>query len=70
MGKWLILIGILFIIAGLAVHFGLRLSWLGKLPGDISWQSGNTKVYIPITSSLLISLLISLIIYLFRLLTR
>jgi hypothetical protein len=70
MGKWLIFFGILFIIAGIAIHFGFRASWLGNLPGDISIKSGNTRIYIPLASSIVISILLSILIYLFRLLSR
>ncbi|WP_433299219.1 DUF2905 domain-containing protein [Pseudonocardia sp. CA-142604] len=32
------------------------LSWLGHLPADIRIVSGNTRIYIPITSMLLVCL--------------
>ncbi len=70
MGKWLIFFGILLIIAGLAIHFGLKATWLGNLPGDISIKSGNTHVYIPIATSIVLSIILSILIYLFRLLSR
>jgi hypothetical protein len=35
----------------------------GKLPGDISWQSGNTSFYFPWVSCLLLSGLLSLLFY-------
>ena len=70
MGKWLIIIGIIFIVAGIAIHLGLKMTWLGNLPGDISYRSGNTRIYIPIATSIVISLVLSLIIYIVRILTR
>ena len=70
MGKWLIFFGLLLILAGLALHFGISFSWFGNLPGDISIKSGNTRIYIPITTSILISILLSLLIYLFNIITR
>ncbi|MEJ2005632.1 MAG: DUF2905 domain-containing protein [Cyclobacteriaceae bacterium] len=70
MGKWLIFIGILLILAGIAVHFGMKLNWLGNLPGDISIKSGNTRIYIPIATSIVLSIILSLLIYLFRLFSR
>jgi len=70
MGKWLIFIGVILIIAGVAIHFGLKTSWLGNLPGDISFKSGNNRIYIPITTSIVISIFLSLMIYVFRLLSR
>ena len=39
---------------------GVRLP-LGRLPGDISWRKGNTRIYIPIATSLLISLILTVV---------
>ena len=66
MGKWLIIAGILLIIAGLLVHFQVKIPWLGKLPGDIHIRNGNTNIYIPLATSIVLSLLLSLILYLIR----
>ncbi len=66
MGKLLIIVGIVFIIAGLVITYGPRIPFLGKLPGDIAIERENFKVYIPIASSILISVLVSLAIYLFN----
>lgn len=66
-GKILIITGILLVIAGLILYFaGDKLSWIGHLPGDIRIESENFKLYIPITTMLLISIVLSLIIYLIR----
>ncbi|MFV0422964.1 DUF2905 domain-containing protein [Oleidesulfovibrio sp.] len=66
-GRWMILAGIILLVAGLIVHFapGL-LSWFGRLPGDIRFESGRTRVFIPVTSMLVVSVVISVIISLFR----
>jgi hypothetical protein len=37
------------------------LSWFGRLPGDIRVTSGNTKVFVPITSMLLLSVVLSVV---------
>ena len=65
-------IGLLVIIAGAGVEIiGLliysgALSWFGRLPGDVRYESEHTRVYIPIVSSLLLSLVLSLLFYLLR----
>ena len=62
MGKYLIIIGLALLLIGLFIHFNPN--WqIGKLPGDITIKKENFQLYIPITTSLLISLLLSLIIY-------
>lgn len=42
------------------------LSWFGKLPGDINIQRGGTRIYIPFTSMLLISVVLTLLVNLLR----
>ena len=49
----------------LASRFGLP---FGKLPGDLHWRSrsGDTQVYFPLATSLILSVLFSLILWLLR----
>jgi hypothetical protein len=66
-GKILIIIGIIFAIAGLIVYFaGNKLGWLGHLPGDIRIVKENVRFYFPITTMILISVVLSIIIWLIR----
>ncbi|HEY9047805.1 MAG TPA: DUF2905 domain-containing protein [Ohtaekwangia sp.] len=64
MGKLLIIVGIIFILAGLVITFHDRISWLGKLPGDIRVERENFSFYFPVTTSILLSILVSVILYL------
>ena len=57
--------GIVLISIGLLLLSG-GLSWLGRLPGDIRIERGNTYIYIPITTMLLLSAGLSLLLYLLR----
>ena len=67
MSKWLIIAGIILIAIGLLLHYAPgALSWFGRLPGDVRIENERTRVYIPITSMILVSLLLSLLIRLFR----
>lgn len=65
MGKMLILIGCCFIAAGVYFYFGGKLSFLGKLPGDIHFTRGGTEVYFPIVTCLLVSVIGTIILNLF-----
>jgi len=66
-GKYIILIGIVLVIIGLVLHFaGNSLNWLGRLPGDIRIEKENHRIYIPITTMILISIILTLIINLIR----
>lgn len=69
--KLLILAGVLAIVLGLlwAYQPGLLrtlFGWFGRLPGDIRYQNGNTFVFVPWVSMLLVSVVLSLLARLFR----
>lgn len=61
-GKWLILIGFLILIAGIIfILFGDKLNWLGNLPGDIRIERDNFTFYFPVSTMIVISILLSII---------
>ena len=67
MARWLIIAGVILIAIGLLVHFAPgALNWFGRLPGDIRIETGRTKIYIPITTMIILSVILTLIIRLFR----
>ena len=62
---------ILLITGAIILFAGLLWPWLsklpfGKLPGDIIIDKPNFRIFIPITTMIIISLLISFIIWLFK----
>lgn len=67
MGRILIFLGIVLIATGLIVQFAPWLiHWFGRLPGDIRIDNEKTKVFIPITSMIIISLVLTLLMNIFR----
>lgn len=59
----LILVGAGLLIVGVVLrYFPGAFSWFGNLPGDIKYQSGNTQVFIPITSMLLVSIVATVVV--------
>ena len=64
-GILIIVIGIVLVLIGILAYFG-GLTWFGNLPGDINIERGNTRIYIPLVSMLLVSILLSLISYAVR----
>ena len=66
-GKYLIVIGLFILIVGVIVYFlGDRMNWFGRLPGDIRVEKENIRIFIPLTTMILISILITLIINIFK----
>ncbi|MCU0333199.1 MAG: DUF2905 domain-containing protein [Ignavibacteriaceae bacterium] len=65
MQRTLIIIGIVILLAGLLWPWLIKLP-IGKLPGDIIIDKPNFKLYIPITTMVIISLLLTLIFWLFK----
>ncbi|MGH3978833.1 MAG: DUF2905 domain-containing protein [Pseudonocardiaceae bacterium] len=64
-GVLIVGLGVLAVVVGLLVMTG-AFSWFGRLPGDVRIEGERTRVYIPITSMILVSVVLSLLIALFR----
>ncbi len=64
-GKLLIIVGGLILVIGIFLSLGLRIPYLGKLPGDISIDRGNVHVYFPVVTCLLLSLVLTLLLSVF-----
>jgi hypothetical protein len=65
MQRWLIVLGIVFLVAGLAWPWLAQLG-LGRLPGDIRVEREGFSFYFPIVTCIVISVLITLLLWLFR----
>ncbi|UFH55846.1 DUF2905 domain-containing protein [Spirosoma sp. KNUC1025] len=67
-GKYIILIGATIVLVGLIIYFfGDKLSWLGRLPGDIRIEGKNGGgFYFPIVTCIVVSVILNLIIVLVR----
>lgn len=62
-GKILIIIGLIIIAIGAVILFSDRIPLIGKLPGDIRIERENFTVYLPIGTSILLSVLLTLIVW-------
>jgi len=63
-GKTIVLIGALILIAGLIIWFlGDKLRFLGNLPGDIRIERENYRIYIPVTTMILLSVVLTFIMW-------
>jgi len=64
-GKTLIGLGLLIAAVGAVLLLAGRVGVpLGRLPGDMAWKGKNFAVYLPLGTSILISVVLTLILYL------
>jgi len=61
LGKGLILIGLLLVMAGALVWGFGQVPYLGRLPGDIYIRRGSATFYFPLATCIVLSIVISLI---------
>ena len=65
MPRFLIILGLVLVAAGLLWPLVERLN-LGRLPGDFVIARGSFRLYLPLATSLLISVVLSLVLWLLR----
>ncbi len=64
LGRMLLIAGIVLTIIGVVIETAPSLR-LGRLPGDISFGGQSWRVYIPIGTSIVLSILLSLVFAMF-----
>ncbi len=69
-GRLLLAAGIILAAIGAILIFAPRVPHLGRLPGDIVWSRGSFRLYVPITTGLLISAALTLLFALLSLFRR
>ena len=65
MQRLLIALGLVLLLVGIAWPLLSRIG-LGRLPGDIMIQRGNTSFYFPIVTCILVSIVFSALMWLFN----
>ena len=61
-GRTILILGAVLAGLGLLVLLAPRLpSWVGRLPGDLSFRRGPVGVFVPLGTCLLISLILTLV---------
>jgi hypothetical protein len=66
LGRMLLVFGLLLAAVGLVLTFAGKVPWLGRLPGDIVVERPSFRLYLPLATSVLISLLLTGILWLLR----
>ena len=72
LGKFLVIVGVLLVAAGLLLMSGVKLPFfgLGRLPGDIAYKGKHVQFYFPIVTCLVLSAVVTLVLWVISLLTR
>lgn len=66
-GKWIIYAGLILVAIGVIVQYApWAVSWFGKLPGDIRIGTEKGRIFIPITSMIIVSLVLTVLVNLLR----
>lgn len=71
LGNSLMLLGFALVALGAALRYAPGLfSWFGTLPGDIRSEGASTRVFIPVTSMIVVSVVLTVLLNLAALLLR
>jgi hypothetical protein len=65
LGRMLVVLGLVLIVLGGIFLLGGKLPFLGRLPGDIVVERESFRFYLPLTTSILVSLVLTLLFSLF-----
>ena len=71
-GKFLVIVGVVLVAAGLLLMAGARFNFwgLGRLPGDVAYKGRNVTFYFPIVTCLVVSVGLTLLFWLISVITR
>lgn len=60
-GKLILIAGVAMVIIGGIIVLAGRLPFIGQLPGDFQFRHGNTTVYFPLATMILLSILLTIL---------
>jgi hypothetical protein len=61
LGPLVVLVGLAVVAIGALIAVG-GLSWFGRLPGDIRHDAGSSRVFVPITSMIVVSVVLTIVV--------
>jgi hypothetical protein len=64
-GKFILIAGVLLVVVGLIIMLAGRLPFIGQLPGDFEFRRGNTTLFFPLATMILVSIILTILLNLF-----
>lgn len=63
-GRVLVYVGVGLVVIGGILLLGDRIPGLhlGRLPGDFSWERGNTRIHFPLVTMIVVSIILTIVI--------
>lgn len=62
MARFLIFLGLALVVSGLLWPYLAKLG-IGRLPGDIVFTRGNTTIYVPIMTSIILTIVLNVVLW-------
>ncbi|MHC4715000.1 MAG: DUF2905 domain-containing protein [Planctomycetota bacterium] len=63
LGKTLVIFGAVIVVLGITLLLVGKVPFIGRLPGDIVWKRGDFTLYLPITTSVILSAVLTALLY-------
>jgi thiosulfate reductase cytochrome b subunit len=60
LGKFVVIAGVLLVVSGLLIMVAGRLPFFGNLPGDFTVRRGNTTIFAPIATMIILSIVLTI----------
>lgn len=61
LGKMLLALGLVIALVGGFIMLGGRLPFFGSLPGDLTFERGGGRIYLPIATSIVLSIVLTVV---------
>lgn len=61
LARLLIVFGLVLLVVGVVLLLSPRIPWVGRLPGDFLFRRDGVTIYVPIATSLVLSLLLTIV---------
>jgi uncharacterized protein HemY len=61
-GKLLAVLGAVLLLVGILLSVAPRIPFLGRLPGDVHLKLGETRIIVPLTTCIIVSIILTILV--------